>query len=129
MVSDGSYQEDLASALGTEGCTLPTFLLSISLSAGWQMPYGPYGADYSRYLLADTPERRTFFACFCGSVTGAQWAMTLGALFAAIAMPAGQSFLENQVGFVGNLADRGALAILTYIVIMVRELTVNTLNS
>lgn len=122
-------QEDLGAVLGVDGFAIPTFLLAISLSAGWQLTYGPYVADYSRYLPAETPDRKTFFACMSGSVTGAQWAMTLGALFATVIMPEGQSFIDAQVPFIGNLAGGGAFAFLMYVVIVVGKLTVNTLNA
>ena len=120
---------DIGAILSPEGFAIPTFLLSISLSAGWQLTYGPYVADYSRYLPADTPAHRTFLGCFSGSVLGAQWSMILGALFASIAMPPGQDFLDQQIGFVGNLAGGGAIAVLMYVVIVVGKLTVNTLNA
>ncbi|MFL4475328.1 purine-cytosine permease family protein [Paeniglutamicibacter sp. MACA_103] len=122
-------KHDVVSILGTDGFAFPTFLLSISLSAGWQLTYGPYVADYSRYLPANTPARQTFLCCMSGSVLGAQWSMILGALFAAVAMPEGQGFLDGQVAFVGNLAGGGAIAVLMYIVIVVGKLTVNTLNA
>ncbi|MGO4383529.1 purine-cytosine permease family protein [Specibacter sp. RAF43] len=122
-------KHDVGAVLGTGGFAIPTFLLAISLSAGWQLTYGPYVADYSRYLPANTPARKTFFACMSGSVLGAQWSMTLGALFAAVATPAGKSFLDGQVAFVGDLAGVGAIAVLMYIVIVVGKLTVNTLNA
>ncbi|WP_315913175.1 cytosine permease [Arthrobacter sp. lap29] len=122
-------KHDVGSVMGVSGFTVTTFLLSISLSAGWQLTYGPYVADYSRYLPSNTPAGKTFFACMSGAVLGAQWSMTLGAMFAAIAMPAGKGFLDNQVAFVGDLAGGGAIAVLMYIVIVVGKLTVNTLNA
>ncbi|PYI66550.1 cytosine permease [Arthrobacter livingstonensis] len=122
-------KHDVGAVLGVGGFAFPTFLLAISLSAGWQLTYGPYVADYSRYLPANTPARRTFISCFSGSVLGSQWSMTLGALFAAIAMPKGHEFLDGQVAFVGELAGGGAIAVLMYIVIVVGKLTVNTLNA
>lgn len=122
-------KHDVGAVLGMGGFAFPTFLLAISLGAGWQLTYGPYVADYSRYLPANTPARKTFLSCFAGSVLGSQWSMTLGALFAAIAMPAGHEFLDGQVAFVGDLAGGGAIAVLMYIVIVVGKLTVNTLNA
>ncbi|WP_269938927.1 purine-cytosine permease family protein [Arthrobacter sp. HY1533] len=122
-------KHDVGAVLGAGGFAFPTFLLAISLSAGWQLTYGPYVADYSRYLPANTPARKTFLACFSGSVLGSQWSMTLGALFAAIPMAAGHEFLDGQVAFVGELAGGGAIAVLMYIVIVVGKLTVNTLNA
>lgn len=107
-----------------------TFLLAISLGAGWQLTYGPYVADYSRYLPRSTSERTTFGSTFLGSVIGSQWSMTLGALVASVPVAAGgKGFLANQVGFMGDLAGGGVLAFVIYLVILVGKLTVNTLNA
>jgi len=35
-------------------------VLAMSLSASWQIAYGPYVADYSRYLPRDTSVVRVF---------------------------------------------------------------------
>ncbi|UVY83621.1 cytosine permease [Brachybacterium sp. NBEC-018] len=102
------------------------FLLAVSLGAGWQLTFGPYVADYSRYLPAGTPARRTFGATFAGSVIGSTWAMAIGALIASVP---GSTFLDDQVGFVGELAGGGAIAIVIYLVIVSGKLTVNTLNA
>lgn len=103
-----------------------TFLLAISLGAGWQLTFGPYVADYSRYLPRHTSERTTFWSTFLGSVIGSQWSMTLGALVAAVA---GDVFLANQVGFIGELAGPAAIAIVLYLVIVCGKLAVNVLNA
>jgi NCS1 family nucleobase:cation symporter-1 len=103
-----------------------TFVLAISLGAGWQLTFGPYVADYSRYLPRDTPERTTFTATLAGSVIGSQWSMTLGALVAAV--PA-STFLKSQVGFLGDLAGGGVAALAIFLVIVVGKLTVNCLNA
>jgi NCS1 family nucleobase:cation symporter-1 len=105
------------------------FLLAISLGAGWQLTYGPYVADYSRYLPRTTSARRTFHASLWGSVLGSQWSMTFGALLAALPVAAGSGFLDNQVAFLGQLGGGGAIAALIYLVIVVGKLTVNCLNA
>lgn len=121
---------DVTALLGAKPFDLVTFLLAISLGAGWQLTFGPYVADYSRYLPADTPATTTFWSTFSGSVLGSQWAMTLGALVAAVpASHGGIGFLANQVGFLGDLAGGGAVALLIYLVIVVGKLAVNCLNA
>ncbi|QBJ96135.1 cytosine permease [Rhodococcus sp. ABRD24] len=117
---------DVISYVGVTGFDMVTFLLAISLSAGWQLTFGPYVADYSRYLPRETSERTTFWSTFLGSVIGSQWSMTFGALVAAVA---GKAFLSNQVGFMGDLAGPAIIAILIYLVIVVGKLTVNVLNA
>ena len=39
-----------------------SFLLAVSLSASWQIAFGPYVADYSRYLPSGVSPLRTFYA-------------------------------------------------------------------
>jgi purine-cytosine permease-like protein len=55
-----------------------TFLLAVSLSASWQIAFGPYVADYSRYLPSNTSSWKTFTAVSLGTVLGAQASMVLG---------------------------------------------------
>ena len=117
---------DISSLLGAKPFDIVTFMLAISLSAAWQLTYGPYVADYSRYLPRSTAESRTFWGTFLGSVLGSQWSMTLGAIVAAAAGPA---FLESQVTFIGDLAGGAVIATLVYLVIVVGKLAVNCLNA
>lgn len=121
--------QDVGALLASGTFQFPTFLLAISLGAGWQLTYGPYVADYSRYLPSKTPARKTFLAAFLGTVLGSQWSMTLGALFASLALPKGQRFLDGQVAFLGNLSGGGLIAVVIYLVIVTGKLTVNTLNA
>ncbi|WP_227999500.1 purine-cytosine permease family protein [Nocardia australiensis] len=116
----------VADFVGVTGFDLVTFLLAISFGAGWQLTFGPYVADYSRYLPRTTSERTTFWSTFLGSVIGSQWSMTFGALVAAVA---GDAFLSDQVGFLGKLAGPAIVAFLIYLVIVVGKLTVNVLNA
>ncbi|WP_293765380.1 cytosine permease [uncultured Aquitalea sp.] len=99
-------------------------LLAMSLSAGWQLTFAPYVADYSRYLPADTPTGKVFWPVFLGTAIGAQCAMSFGVLVAG----AGGSFIKNQVGFMGELAGP-ALAMVIYFAIVAGKLTVNCLNA
>jgi NCS1 family nucleobase:cation symporter-1 len=120
---------DVGAVLGDAQFEFPTFLLAISLGAGWQLTFGPYVADYSRYLPAKTSIASTFRSSFLGTVLGSQWSMTLGALFAGLALPKGERFLDGQVAFLGNLSGGGLIAVVIYLVMVVGKLTVNTLNA
>ncbi|MDQ2826345.1 MAG: cytosine permease, partial [Actinomycetota bacterium] len=120
---------DLSSLLGQKPFTIASSLPAISLSAGWQLTYGPYVADYSRYLPRNTKQSTTFHSTLWGSVLGSQWSMTFGALVAAIPAGAGLGFLDNQVEFIGGLSGTGAVAIAIYLVIVIGKLTVNCLNA
>ncbi len=125
---------DVGAVLSDQNFDVVTFLLAISLAAGWQLTFGPYVADYSRYLPRDTNESATFSRTLAGTVIGSQWSMTFGALLAALSasaqLPENQlPFIANQVGFLGDLAGPAILAIAIYAVIVVGKLTVNCLNA
>lgn len=121
---------DISQILFAKPFELSTFLIAVSVAAGWQLTFGPYVADYSRYLPEDTSGKRTFWYTFAGSTIGAQWAMTLGALAGGLsAAGLGGSFLKNQVGYMGDLAGGGLLALGVYIMIVTGKLTVNCLNA
>ena len=66
--------------------------MAVSLSASWQISFGPYVADYSRYLPTKTSSNRVFWAVGLGSLVGSQISMTLGVLIAQV----------SNGGFVGN---------------------------
>lgn len=102
------------------------FVTAVTLAAGWQMTYAPYVADYSRYLARDTSVRSTFWWTFCGSVVGAQIAMTFGTL---LGLTGGDAFRDNQVGFLGALSQFAAAAFVAYLAIIIGKLTINTLNA
>ena len=102
------------------------FLLAVSLAASWQIAYGPYVADYSRYLPSSTSSVKTFLAVGLGSVLGAQIAMVLGVL--AAAMSAGQ-FAGREVAYIVGLGGTGTMAALLYFSIAFGKVTISTLNS
>ncbi|WP_338699491.1 cytosine permease [Streptomyces sp. Q6] len=117
---------DLGDLLGDAHFSLPMFLLAVSLSASWQLAFGPYVADYSRYLPRDTSAKATFWWTLSGSAIGSQWSMTFGVLVAA---SSGGAFLDNQVGYVVSLGGAGLVASFFYFVIALGKLTINVLNT
>lgn len=58
------------------------FILTVTQSAAWSLSYGPYVADYSRYLPADTSPASTFWATALGCFLGSTLIMALGAYLA-----------------------------------------------
>jgi len=58
------------------------FVLAMTQAAAWSLSYGPYVADYSRYLPADTPPARTFWATALGCFFGSTLIMAFGAYLA-----------------------------------------------
>jgi nucleobase:cation symporter-1, NCS1 family len=117
---------DIGALLAIRAFTLPNFLLAVSLSASWQIAYGPYVADYSRYLPRTTSPRRTFWAVGLGSVLGAQASMVFGVFAAALA---GQQFAGHEVRFIVSLGASGAAAAALYFAIAFGKLTITTLNA
>lgn len=103
-----------------------TLLTAVGLSASWQITFGPYVADYSRYLPARTSSRKVFFAVSSGSVIGAQVAMTMGVFAAALSQG---KLLGREVEYIVSLGGSGGVAILLYLSIAFGKLTINTLNA
>ncbi|NED85450.1 cytosine permease, partial [Streptomyces sp. SID11233] len=116
----------LGDLLGDHSFHLPAFLLAISLSASWQLAFGPYVADYSRYLPRDTSPRATFWCTLGGTVLGSQWSMAFGALAAAASAGA---IAGDEVGYVVGLGGTGIIASVLYFVIALGKLTINVLNT
>lgn len=100
------------------------FILGISLAASWQLTFGPYIADYSRYLPEKTPKSATIGWTFLGSVLGGSLAMVLGSLVAAIG---GGAFLDDQVGYLAQLG--GALSSVVLLAVICGKLTGDTLST
>src|SRR5699024_9203482 len=71
---------------------LLTFLIIVSMIAAFQLSYGSYVADYSRYLPSDVSSKATFGYSYAGSVIGTIWIMGLGILLIGTIL----GFVENQ---------------------------------
>ena len=118
--------QDIAALLAQRHYSLSQFLLAMSLSASWQIAYGPYVADYSRYLPRARSAAGVFVAVGLGSVVGSQVAMTFGVLAAALA---GKQFEHHEVTYIVGLGSSGVLAGLLYFGIAFGKLTVTSLNA
>ena len=60
-----------------------TFMAVLTQATAWSLTFGPYVADYSRYLRADVPTARTFWYTAMGNFLGATLIMSFGAYTAA----------------------------------------------
>ncbi|MDF3834313.1 cytosine permease [Cupriavidus basilensis] len=120
------HGHDIGALLQNRHFTVGSFLLAVSLSASWQIAYGPYVADYSRYLPRSTSALKTFLAVGAGSVLGAQVSMVFGVFAAALA---GDRFAGHEVSFIVGLGASGAVAALLYLTIALGKLTITTLNA
>lgn len=117
---------DLHGLLAQRHFSPSTFLTAMSLSASWQIAYGPYVADYSRYLPRTTSVPRVFAAVGLGSAIGSQISMTFGVLAAALAGP---QFEHHEVAYVVSLGSAGAVSSLLYLSIAFGKVTVTSLNA
>ena len=117
---------DISALLANRHFTLSSFLLAMSLSASWQIAFGPYVADYSRYLPRATSPRKTFWAIALGAVIGAQVSMVFSVFAAALA---GKQFSGHEVSFVVGLGATGTIAALLYFAIAFGKITITTLNA
>ncbi|WP_018314481.1 cytosine permease [Cupriavidus sp. UYPR2.512] len=118
--------QDVGALLQNRSFDVGHFLLAVSLSASWQIAYGPYVADYSRYLPRSTSAFKTFLAVGIGSVLGSQISMVFGVFAAALA---GNQFAGHEVSFIVDLGATGVAAILLYLTIVLGKLTITTLNA
>jgi nucleobase:cation symporter-1, NCS1 family len=117
---------DVAALLTNRHFSLSQFLLAMSLSASWQIAFGPYVADYSRYLPRDTSVLRVFAAVGLGSLIGSQVSMTFGVFAAALA---GKQFEHHEVEYIVGLGSSGLAASLLYLGIAFGKVTVTSLNA
>ncbi|WBO22206.1 purine-cytosine permease family protein [Sphingomonas abietis] len=65
------------------GFVLAAFIATVTQATAWGLSYGPYVADYSRYLPSTTATARTFWATALGVFLGSTLTMALGAWLAA----------------------------------------------
>ncbi|WP_372343850.1 cytosine permease [Streptomyces sp. KL116D] len=112
---------DLGDLLGDARFSLPMFLLAVSLSASWQLAFGPYVADYSRYLPRSTSARATFWWTLSGSALGSQWSMTRSACWSR--RPAAARSSTTRSGTLVSLGGAGLVASFFCFVIALGKLT------
>lgn len=116
---------DMGQAIGaSNGFALAPFVLGVSLSASWQLTFGPYIADYSRYLPTTTSQNATVGWTFFGSVLGASLAMTVGSFAAFLG---GDAFNGTEVGYITSLA--GKLGVIVLLAVILGKLAGNTLSA
>ena len=77
IVHWGSFPTHHAAAATTFQIT--PFMLIVSIVAAYYISYGPYVADYSRYLPAETSVRAAFWWTYGGVIISAIWIMIVGA--------------------------------------------------
>jgi NCS1 family nucleobase:cation symporter-1 len=78
------------------GFSVGGFFLLLGIVAAYFITYGPYVADYSRYLPAKTGIAPTFWYTYAGMAIAGIWIMVLGA---------GVQFAFSSLGIIGALAE------------------------
>jgi NCS1 family nucleobase:cation symporter-1 len=69
------------------GFVFAAFVATVTQGTAWGLTYGPYVADYSRYLPSTVSIARTFWATALGVFLGSTLTMALGAWLAADFLP------------------------------------------
>lgn len=82
LVSDAATHS-LPARAPSPGFVLSTFMAVLTQATAWSLTFGPYVADYSRYLRPDVPTANTFWYTAMGNFLGAASVMSLGAYMAA----------------------------------------------
>lgn len=107
--------------------SLPILLIAISIFATWQITYGPYVADYSRYMPKKTSSRAIFWNTYLGSVIGSVWAMIFGVLLGAVAQKLASS--DPTAAFAGLFQGAwGGLHVIVLLAILAGVIVINALN-
>ena len=101
---------------------VPAFLLAVTQAASWSLGFGPYVADYSRYLPHDVSGRATFWYSFGGQVIGASSVMIVGALIASVIPAIIQSPALGIAQLFGNWSY------LALLVVVLGVIEINVLN-
>jgi nucleobase:cation symporter-1, NCS1 family len=81
IVAQGTH--DSAGGGESPHFTSATFVLTMTQAAAWSLSFGPYVADYSRYLPTHVSTKATFWLTGAGNFLGAALIMSLGAYLAS----------------------------------------------
>ncbi len=110
--------------LSASSFSFGTFLLVVSIMATWQITYGPYVADYSRYLPRRTSISAPFWWTYAGSVISSVWMMALGSIAVAVA---GSHFENDSVRYIVEQGG-SALSGIFYLLVILGIIAANVLN-
>jgi NCS1 family nucleobase:cation symporter-1 len=77
------------------------FAVTVTQAAAWSLTYGPYVADYSRYLPPEVSVAKTFWYTALGNFLGSAVVMSFGACLAALDPPAANDSVAAVAGLFG----------------------------
>lgn len=95
-----------------------SFIAAVSICITWQITYGPYVSDHSRFMQP-TESKKTFYYTYAGSFLSSTWLMLLGAAIATIAV---------NGNIMGAIKDLGVTGYMIVIFLSLGVLVINSLN-
>lgn len=101
------------------GFSFSQFILATSISITWQITYGPYVSDHSRYMHPKE-SKKTFVYSYLGSFLSSTWLMLLGAAVATMVIDG------NVMGQIKELG--GGLGTVIVILLSLGLIVINSLN-
>jgi NCS1 family nucleobase:cation symporter-1 len=78
-----THGHSITASAGWQPFSHGAFMLTMTQAAAWSLSFGPYVADYSRYLPSSVSTEQTFWFTACGNFLGATLVMAFGAYLAA----------------------------------------------
>ncbi|WP_153722024.1 purine-cytosine permease family protein [Sporosarcina cascadiensis] len=106
-------------ALNTGSFSFTQFVLAMSICITWQITYGPYVSDHSRYMPPNTG-RKTFIYSYLGSFLSSAWLMLLGAALASMVVNGNVMAQIKELG--------GGTGVIIVILLSLGLIVINSLN-
>jgi len=94
------------------------FLLMTSICVTWQITYGPYVSDHSRFIHP-SQSRKVFTYSYLGSFASSVWLMVLGAAIATMVV---------NGNVMAQIKDMGSLGFIIALLLSLGVLVINSLN-
>ncbi|MFC5588921.1 purine-cytosine permease family protein [Sporosarcina soli] len=95
------------------------FVLAVSICITWQITYGPYVSDHSRYMKPHEG-KKTFLYSYLGSFLSSSWLMLLGAALASMVVNGNVMAQIKELG--------GGTGVLLVILLSLGLIVINSLN-
>lgn len=121
---NGVVEQSVTTSAG--GFSLASFLIVVAICVGWQITFGPYVADYSRYLPKKTGSTRIFIWTYAGSVIGTCWSMGVGLLLGFVAGAAASS--HTTAAFAGLFGAGAMVHGLVLVLVLAGAIVINAVN-
>lgn len=113
----GDAGTDPAAPVQAARFTSAGFMLTVTQAAAWTLSFGPYVADYSRYLPANVRPSTTFWYTGLGCFLGATLIMAFGAYIASV----NHALAQDPGTAIASVFDRARPLVQVLIVVGVLE--------